>query len=147
LKSNAAIRLQALKLLARREHSCQELRRKLQKRGRDADEVEIILQQLAAEKLLSDERFSESFIRQRREAGFGPRRIRAELSERGVHLEKEEHFQSSDLWEDQLEKIWQKKFKGDLPRDLKAKAKQNRFLLNRGFTLDHIHNFWRKKIL
>ncbi len=144
MKPSDSIRLRALKLLARREHSCQELRSKLVRRGAEADQVEMVLQQLIAEKLLSDERFQECYIHHRREAGIGPRRIQAELSERGIKSDIEESLQNSGSWEELLEKVWQKKFKGQRPQDIKAKAKQIRFFLNRGFTLDQIRNFIKK---
>lgn len=142
------IRLTALKLLARREHSRQELQNKLIRRGVEAAQVETVLQELIAEQLLSDDRFRDSYIHYRRKAGFGPRRIKAELSERGVisslASNMEGEFDDTDSWGDLLEQVWQKKFKGQKPQDIKTKAKQIRFLVNRGFTLGQVQNFFKK---
>jgi regulatory protein len=146
LKSNEILRQQALKLLARREHSQKELQRKLIKRGAEAEQIELVLQQLVEEKLLSDDRFCEAYIYHRRKAGFGPLRIQAELSERGIHAKTEDQLQNGESWEELLEKTWQKKFKGQYPCDLKNKAKQTRFLINRGFTIEQIQIFWKKII-
>jgi regulatory protein len=77
----------ALGLLARREHSSLELAYKLSARGFDADLVASLLHRLSAEGLLSDARFAESFVRARRDKGYGPVRIRGELRERGVDSE------------------------------------------------------------
>lgn len=143
MKPNKAkdIRLKALKLLARREHSRQELQNKLIRGGAEAAQVEVVLQQLMVENLLSDERFRDSYIHYRRGAGFGPCRIQAELSERGVFSNIEEALQNSGSWEGLLEQTWQKKFKGQWPQDMRTKAKQIRFLLNRGFALEQIQKF------
>ena len=74
----------ALRLLGRREYSIVEMRRKLVARGFGAPQVDGVLGGLTDERLLSDERFAESFTRMRIERGQGPIRIRAELRERGV---------------------------------------------------------------
>jgi len=70
-------------LLARREHSRLELRRKLARRF-PPSEVQTAIDELAAEGLQSDERFTLSFARQRVLRGRGPRRILLELRERGI---------------------------------------------------------------
>ena len=73
-----------MNLLARREHSTRELRDKLLVRGFEEDEITPALQLLSQEGLLSDERFTESFIHWRIGRGSGPLKIRAELRQRGV---------------------------------------------------------------
>src|SRR5690606_1196122 len=80
----ARVRETALRLLARREHSTLELRRKLLLREYPESLVDQVIAELAAEKLLSDERFAEEFVRSRREKGYGPRRIQAELYQHGI---------------------------------------------------------------
>jgi regulatory protein len=80
----AEVREAAVRLLARREHSARELERKLLGRGWPEDLVQAALGELADDGLQSDARFAESFARQRAEKLYGPRRIRAELTERGI---------------------------------------------------------------
>ena len=59
------VRLAAMRLLTRREHSCQELKQKLERKGFNAGLVEDITAQLQQEGLLSDVRFAESYQRSR----------------------------------------------------------------------------------
>ena len=135
-----AIRQRAIKLLASREHSRLQLQRKLGERGFDADEVEVVLSQLAAEGLQSDERFSEAFVRSRIDRGHGPIRIAAELREHGVDEALiSEYLDFSDpLWQQRLEEVRSRRFGGTLPDDYQTRAKQARFLQYRGFTSDQI---------
>ena len=79
------IRDAALKLLSRREHSREELRRKLaEKCGREAGgEIDSELGRLEELGLLSDLRFARAYARE--VCGkFAARRVRAELKKRGV---------------------------------------------------------------
>jgi len=135
-----AIRQRAIKLLASREHSRLQLQRKLGERGFDADEVEVVLSQLAAEGLQSDERFAEAFVRSRIDRGHGPIRIAAELREHGVDEALiSEYLDFADpLWQQRLEEVRSRRFGGTLPDDYQTRAKQARFLQYRGFTSDQI---------
>jgi regulatory protein len=74
----------ALGLLARREHSRRDLKRKLAARGIDADSAEAALEELGRERYQSDERFAEAVVRHRAGAGYGPRHILAELGGHGI---------------------------------------------------------------
>jgi len=69
--SKISARESALNALARREHSQQELKKKLLAKDYDQDEVEELLEVLKVERLQSDERFAESYTNARIEAGFG----------------------------------------------------------------------------
>ncbi|MEM1190255.1 MAG: regulatory protein RecX [Pseudomonadota bacterium] len=73
----------AMDLLARREHSRFELRRKLERRFPPEGLIDA-LEQLENEGLQSDVRFAQSFTRERLLKAYGPRRVRAELRQRGV---------------------------------------------------------------
>ncbi|HEX5514892.1 MAG TPA: regulatory protein RecX [Gammaproteobacteria bacterium] len=136
----AEVREAALRLLARREHSAQELRRKLLLRAYDERLINEVMRALAADNLLSDERFAEEFVRARRNKGFGPQRIRVELQQRGVDpTVAESHLRSSEEdWQARALKQYRKRFGGQPPRDLAERGKHYRFLLNRGFTSDQI---------
>ncbi len=72
----SGIRKKAMDLLARRDHSEQELRRKLKSREYDADTIDEVLQELISDRLQSDERFTEAYVNHRFNAGVGPLKIR-----------------------------------------------------------------------
>jgi regulatory protein len=130
------VRVTAMNLLARREHSTQELRDKLLARGFEDDEITSVLQTLSREGLLSDERFTESFIHARVERGSGPVKIRAELRQRGVADEVITNWldERDHAWLERAEAVRCKKFGSALPVDYKEKARQARFLQYRGFS-------------
>lgn len=73
-----------LSLLARREHSALELRRKLVAKGHAAAEAGAALAQLRERNYQDDDRFAASLARRRATQGYGPRRIRAELKSHGI---------------------------------------------------------------
>lgn len=124
-----------MNLLARREHSKSELRRKLEAGGYEKDVIENILHELAKENLQSDERFAENFVRARTNHGFGPIRISLELRERGVAKDVINEFidKNSDKWQKLAMQIKEKKF-GNQQGDIK----QARFLQYKGFTSEQI---------
>jgi len=141
-KESVVIHQQALRILALREHSRYELQNKLIKKGWNKSQIEPVLDELSQDGLQSDTRFIESYIRYRRQAGYGPRRIAMELAERGIKetppdLENE----NQEEWLALLNQAWQKKFNNQKPKDIKAKAKQSRFLIYRGFSPQQVHLF------
>ena len=130
-----SLRERALRLLARREHSRLELRRKLAPYD-DASELDGLLDELEQRKQLSDARFVEVLAHSR--AGrFGSRRLGQELRDKGVSddlvAEAVVRARDSDLGAARL--VWAKKF-STLPGDAKERARQYRFLLARGFPMD-----------
>ena len=139
------MRATAMNLLARREHSTQELRDKLLTRGFEDDEIVPALQTLSREGLLSDERFTESFIHSRMERGSGPVKIRAELRQRGVADEIITNWldERDQVWLERAESVRCKKFGSALPVDYKEKARQARFLQYRGFSAEHTRQVLR----
>ncbi len=139
LDTPVSIRRAAMNLLARREHGHVELVRKLLQRGADAEMIEVELQRLIEDGLLSEERFLESYIRSRANASRGPMRIREELTQRGVdRSEVEQALSTADIdWDDNMRDLWQRRFDGRCV-DIKEKAKQSRFLAQRGYSVDAI---------
>nr|VFK25303.1 MAG: regulatory protein [Candidatus Kentron sp. MB]VFK33465.1 MAG: regulatory protein [Candidatus Kentron sp. MB]VFK76225.1 MAG: regulatory protein [Candidatus Kentron sp. MB] len=131
----------ALSLLARREHSAVELSRKLGAKGFEEEVVASVISQLRNKDLLSDARFTESFVRQRIASGYGPVRIRQELRQRGI----EEDTIGQNLWHEETEwmhraaSIRHKRFGTARPKDLRDRARQARFLMYRGFASEHIY--------
>lgn len=134
-----------MRLLAAREHSVAELRRKLQARGCGSDGVERVLTGLQEQGLLSDARFVDGYVEERLRKGFGPLRIRAELQERGIAAERIARSLGLDeeVWMDVLSRVHDKKF-GEAPPSGRAEfARRARFLEYRGFTVSQVSRFLR----
>lgn len=130
----------ALRLLARREHSVRELKRKLQAKGHAAEEVERVVAQLGAKKLVSDERFAEAYVAHHARKGQGPVRIRAELRQQGAADEAiEAALARSEVdWTALAIETRRRKFGERPPREAAERAKQARFLQYRGFSNEQI---------
>lgn len=126
------LRQRALNLLARREHSREELRRKLAAHG-DPDEVAVLLSTLEAENLLSDARYAES-LGHARAGRHGSLRVEADLRSKGVN-EADSSIAVAEAREHDLEAaraVWRKKFSAPA-LDAAERARQMRFLAARGF--------------
>ena len=139
-----SLRARALKALARREHSRQELQAKLQPFAEDPDEIGPLLDDLEKRGWLSEALFVEhtTTVRRRR---FGASRILHELREKGVSDAALAAAQSR-LKHGEVEAaraVWKKKF-GSLPTTLEERAKQARFLASRGFSAETVHAVLKK---
>ncbi len=131
----------AVRLLSRREHSALEIRDKLTKREFEHSEIEQAILELVQGGWLSDERFTEAYIRMRQLKGFGPIRISMELNERGIKESIiDEYLHAGDTsWMQTLTEQYRKKYKNKTIEDYNDKAKRIRFLQYRGFSLDKIY--------
>ena len=131
-----AARRVAMDLLARREHSRQELERKLVSREIAAGTVADVLDELQADGLQDDQRFVEAFIRSRVTRGKGPLKVMAELADRGVNANLvEAGLAAADAhWASMAEEALAKRFGSQPVRDFKDRARRLRFLAQRGFT-------------
>lgn len=136
------IRRVILDWLARRDHSRLELAQKLRVKGYSIEDSESIIEELAHAGLINEQRFTENYVYSRRGKGFGPLRISIELQARGIPAEMiAEHLHITDnAWLGQVNRVWQKHFKNRLPADIKTRARQMRFLQNRGFTREQIES-------
>ncbi|MDJ0927686.1 MAG: regulatory protein RecX [Gammaproteobacteria bacterium] len=128
----------AMDCLARREHSENELRRKLASRDFTADEIDATLSDLVREGLASDARFAEAFAANRASRGQGPVRIRVELEARGVAAELIDQQLRAHDWVAAASEARDKRFGGAIPADYREWARQARFLQNRGFTSEQV---------
>ncbi|MFL2753560.1 MAG: regulatory protein RecX [Gammaproteobacteria bacterium] len=140
LIKNQDIRIKLLDLLSRREHSKYEIFNKLKYRVESEEELNKEIHKLTEENLQSDLRFSESFIRSRYNSGFGPVRIKYDLSSRKVLpniIEKAFEEVSFD-WEEKLLKENLKKYGEMPPSNLKELSKRLKFFTQRGFEQDII---------
>ncbi len=126
--------------LARREYGRDELAARLVERGCNEALAAGVVAMLAAEGLVSDERFVETLLHVRRTRGYGPLFIRRELEEKGVGKELIGRWLNprDRGWLDDLRRVKKKKFGGRPPASLAERARQTRFLLSRGFTHEQI---------
>jgi regulatory protein len=134
------IEIAALRLLARREHSIEELRRKLLSKGYEAELVAAVVEKLTAKRLASDDRFAANLVHHRTRRGQGPVRIRADLRRQGVaeSLIDQEFDKAGVDWNRLAGQVRQRKFGATAPRTPGERAKQARFLQYRGFSADQI---------
>ncbi len=137
-KREISLRERALAMLARREHGRAELARKLAAHAESAEQIEALLDQLAARGWLSEQRFAESraTVLARK---FGSRKIEYDLRSRGVAAEVVERT-VDEARAQELENCrtaWQKKF-GALPQDAAERGRQMRFLAGRGFSAEAV---------
>ncbi len=140
LETTADIRFAAMNLLARREHSRLELVRKLQGRVENRELLEQALDRLIDDNLLDDERFCEAFVRMRANGGYGPVRVRAELKEKGVSDDLAAQYMAlhETDWFEQVHVVFEKKYGQNPETDAKNRAKQQRFLAQRGYSFEQI---------
>jgi regulatory protein len=128
----------AARLLARREYAVRELETRLLRKWPHEAQIEQrvsqLVQTLVNDGALSDERFTESFIRSRRRKYQGPVKIRAELRQRQVPDSIIEHglLPLEEDWTS-LAATWLS-HQCHEPLDFKGRAKYYRRLMNRGFS-------------
>ncbi len=98
-----------------------------------------MLDELEAEEVLSDRRFTEAYARYRANRGFGPKRIANELRERGVSVALiADQIESDEYeWPKLACEVRSKKFK-TRPRSFDERVRQARFMEYRGFHHEHI---------
>lgn len=181
-----SLKARAIALLAQREHSLSELRRKLLRMERErlrkeqaaanefspaqasdevandaedapariAKTVEALLLWLQAQSYLSEARFVESRLHARA-SRFGNSRIKQELAQHGLSLDAEHLERLKDSEFERARGVWERKFgaigppsagktRGDSHEMLAAaRAKQTRFLVQRGFSPELIRKLLR----
>lgn len=129
------VRRVAMDLLSRREHLRSELEIKLHKRFADATFSDETLTALAEENLQCDQRYCDSYVRQRSGRGYGPQRIRQELRQKGAGSDPIALALAAceTDWFELARLTRRKKFGPELPADYTEKSRQLRFLQYRGF--------------
>ena len=144
-KAPVSLRAQAMRFLARREHSREELRRKLATRVEEGDNLEAVLDELAAKGWLSDARYAEHTVRAKARR-YGPLKVAHYLKSRGVNEAAIEAGvrAAGDDGTANLETIWKTRFR-HLPSDERERARQVRFLQGRGFALEEIFRFLKQR--
>jgi regulatory protein len=142
--SGLSLKGRALRLLSQREHSRLELVRKLAPHAESRDQLDRLLDELERENFHSEQRFAESLARRRAER-FGLRRIEQEL---GTHRLDGATTEAvlAPLRQTERERasaVWKKRF-GSAPTDPRERARQQRFLAQRGFTSEAIGGVLRQ---
>jgi len=144
----------AMRILGMRDHSEQEFRRKLiapvmTKTGPEPvdateDDVNNVVNWCYENRYLDDARFARQFIASRGRKGYGPARIRQELTQKGIDRETaEEAMRECDIdWIETAREQAQRKYGDPLPAVFAEKVKVQRFLLYRGFLMEDIKELW-----
>ncbi len=134
---------QAIRLLAQREHSRQELATKISRRQTElsAEALDTLLDELEQSGYLDDARYTEMFIRSAIARGHGPMKISHALRDKGVDEQQvRAALAATDTdWLEQARYQRAKKFGTEIPVDFKVRARQSRFLAGRGYFMDTIN--------
>ena len=141
--SGPSLKSRAMRLLARREHSRLELKRRLAAYATQGDDIEALLDDLASRGCLSDARYAEQSIRSHARR-FGPLKLARELRSHGVDDETiAAGFRAAGAdGASSIERVWRSRFRLS-PADERERARQARFLQGRGFPLYEVIKFLR----
>ena len=126
----------SIRMLASRENSCFALKTKLKNKVHSTEDIEEVIELLSKDKYLDDARFVEVFVLSKSSKGIGPIKIQIELQQRSVDealIDAYLDFNQPE-WLEKASEVRCKRFGESLPVDMNDKAKQIRFLQQRGFT-------------
>jgi len=143
--SPSDLRARALRLLARREHSRAELRRKLSPHVQEGTDLEALLDDFTSRGWLSEARYVEQTVRAKARK-YGPLKIAHHLREKGIDEAGIESalVQAKAEESEALASAWRTRF-GRSPQDEGERAKQVRFLQQRGFPLEAVLRFLKSE--
>ena len=129
-----------IQLLARREYSRHELEERFRSRVVDESLLQQVLDRMVADGYQSDLRCAGMILRQRVGQGYGERRIRFDLRNKGIAdaLVEQVLEEASVDWFEQAKELAERKYAGRPVTDMKEKAKRVRHLQGRGFGYDEI---------
>jgi regulatory protein len=138
LAAAVSLKARALRLLAMREHSRVELERKLAEHAADAAELRALLDALEAQGWLDAQRFAASLVRRR--ARYGSARIAQELRSHGLaDAQVEQALREREGGDEAARALAALRRRHPQPAaDAKERARQQRFLLARGYTADAV---------
>lgn len=134
----------AIRYLSIREHSQEELIRKLKPHAQSQEELDGVLKKLVEKGLQSNARFAENLVRRKSER-YGEMRLRQELKQHQIDTDTRQALldQVHATEYERAHALWEKKF-GSIGKDPKEVAKQARFLANRGFSSEIIAKLIRR---
>jgi recX family len=144
MKEGKSLKARALDLLARREYSRLELKRRLAPHAESEDEIDSLLAELSDRQWQSDERYAEAFIHSKSRSR-GRLRLQQELAAKGV----DESLVRANLPDRDTElanalAVLHKKFAAP-PQNFQEKQKQIRFMLYRGFEMDIVQAAFKEE--
>jgi len=146
----------AIRILASRDHSEQELRRKLvapvmTRNGPEAieateEDLERVIAWCFENNYLDDTRFAGRLIASQSRKGYGPSRIRQTLSQKGISREvAEQLMRECEIdWTEAAREQAGRKYGTPLPTEFAAKVKVQRFLMYRGYLMEDIQAIFAK---
>ena len=134
-----AVRRSAFWHLGRRDHSEQELRRKLSRKTDNQAWIEMVINQCYEYNYLNDQRFVESFIRSSNNKGYGINRIKRDLQQKGITTEMIQGTFSDNQYNymESAILLLDKKYNNRL-NNQNIKQKAMSFLQNKGHCFDDI---------
>lgn len=143
LSARFIAREKALEYISRRRMSCMELRRKMLDKGHDEETADYCVQWLLDNRFLDDESYAGAVVRHYAAKGYGPGRIRGELSRRGIDRE---------LWDGALDEMPEDTSKIDKfissrltdPEDREQLRKISAALYRRGHSWEDIRRALRR---
>ncbi|AIJ07545.1 MULTISPECIES: regulatory protein RecX [Edwardsiella] len=135
----------AMRLLAQRDHSENELRRKLAAQGVSEGEIALTIAHCQRYQWLDDARFAQRYIESRSRKGYGAQRVRQELGVRGVarDLIQQALAECEIDWSAQARRALERHFSLPLSPDWATRVKVQRYLLYRGFFSEEIQDALR----
>ena len=116
--------------------------------GNDMSQCRDILNEFVEDGSQSDHRYALSYVRQCRDTrGYGPIKVKAKLMEHKIasHVIDEVLYANHEIWTLRAKEARIKKF-NTLPDNAKEKAKQSRFLQQRGFSFSQINQSFNNDI-
>jgi regulatory protein len=130
------LRARALRLLARREHSRQELEGNLRPHAGSSEELQSLISGLKQKNQLSEERYAEERARKLARK-YGAARIRQDLQARGVPEDLIARLSSSEDEFQKAKAILERKYRAPATTR-EERARRMRFLQSRGFSSEVI---------
>lgn len=131
----------AVVLLARRDYSTVELKKRLKERGYTEHAYEVVVDDLESMGRMNNERYGQNVVAYRARRGHGPARIRSQLQKSGLSRDAIDQAVKGEDAPDFValaREARRRKFGPEIPKDRKERARQARFLQYRGFSTDHI---------
>jgi regulatory protein len=130
----------AVRLLARRNHAADELRKKLRQRGFSADITANVIRECERLRYIDDEETARLYFRELQRKGCGPMRIRRDMKQKGLWNSSAEllmrEYAESPAEKQNAQEVFEKKKAAFLREKDRGKRKEKifRFLYARGFS-------------
>ena len=139
LSRQALARERALEMLSRRPMSCHELIKKLMDKGIDEDIARHCADWLCERRLIDDESYAAALGRHYAAKGYGPGRLKKELSKRGIDRELwDGAVESMPVNQAKIDRFIASKLKD--PKDREQVQKVSAALFRRGHSWDEIRS-------